>query len=103
MAGFDDVLERFWDTRQTHDVHPPLTPAAISDAERILGVRLPADYLALMRVQNGGLVSADLDGHALRPPCKYPSGHLSDYVQITGLNGLGGEGVDCHLQRSEDW
>ena len=33
---------------------PPLDAAAVADAERRLGVRLPAAYLRLLEVQNGG-------------------------------------------------
>ncbi len=61
MAPFDEVIQRFWEPGQvpgeTYGVHPPLTRETVSQAERELGVRLPADYLALMRVQNGGRVS----------------------------------------------
>jgi hypothetical protein len=35
-------------------VQPPLTDEAVAAAERQLGVKLPADYLVLLRQQNGG-------------------------------------------------
>jgi hypothetical protein len=39
-------------------VQPPLTAAAVRDAERYFGVRLPAGYLAMLAVQNGGYLRA---------------------------------------------
>lgn len=35
-------------------VHPALTPDIIAAAEHVLKVRLPAEYLDLLRIQNGG-------------------------------------------------
>jgi hypothetical protein len=93
MASFDEILEHFWDTSRTYGVHPPLTRDAISDAERELGVRLPPDYLSLMRVQDGGSVSDELDGFPLDPPRRSPAGHDTDHVWISELSGLGGPGV----------
>jgi hypothetical protein len=37
-------------------VHPPLTGRVVADAERLLGVSLPAEYLAALRLQNGGYI-----------------------------------------------
>lgn len=37
-------------------VHPPLTRDVVEQAERQLGVTLPASYLQLLEVQNGGYV-----------------------------------------------
>jgi hypothetical protein len=37
-------------------LQPPLTPEAIADVERSLGVKLPDAYLACLAVQNGGYV-----------------------------------------------
>jgi SMI1 / KNR4 family (SUKH-1) len=34
--------------------HPPLTDEMVAVAEQELGIRLPAEYVALLRVQNGG-------------------------------------------------
>jgi hypothetical protein len=62
---------------------PPLTEALVRAAEEALGYKLPTAYLALLRVQNGGLprrrcVAAD-----------------RRRVAITGLYGVGGwYGVD---------
>ncbi|MVN78890.1 SMI1/KNR4 family protein [Hymenobacter sp. HMF4947] len=45
-------LTTFWD--ETATVPPALTQEFIQQAEQQLGVRLPADLLALLRQQNGG-------------------------------------------------
>jgi SMI1 / KNR4 family (SUKH-1) len=37
-------------------IQPPLTDSIVRDAERALGVTLPGEYLALLRVQNGGYI-----------------------------------------------
>jgi SMI1 / KNR4 family (SUKH-1) len=102
MAPFDEVIQRFWRPGQvpgeTYGVDPPLTRAAISDAERKLGVRLPPDYLALLRVQNGGRVAEDFDGFVVDPP----GPHGESFVALVDMDGLGGPGSVCHVQRSED-
>jgi hypothetical protein len=42
----------FWGTN--YYGHPPLTDDMVNLAERVLGVTLPQEYLALLRLQNGG-------------------------------------------------
>ena len=102
MAPFDDVIRRFWDPSSTYGVHPPLTNDAISAAEIALGVRLPPDYLALMRAQNGGRVSDDFDAFPVDPPHKWPSGQVVDHVWIGELAGLGGPGELMDVMHSDD-
>jgi hypothetical protein len=41
-------------------LQPPLTDAAVARAERQLGYQLPAEYLALLRAQNGGYIRFSL-------------------------------------------
>jgi hypothetical protein len=43
-------------------LQPALTPAAIEEAEHQLGITLPASYLELLRLQNGGYVRFTLPG-----------------------------------------
>jgi hypothetical protein len=96
MAPFDEVIERFWEPGQvpgeTYGVHPPLTRETVSQAERELGVRLPADYLALLRVQNGGRVSEDLNAFPLDEPD--PWGAVR--VWLADMDGVG------DIERSEN-
>ena len=42
----------FWGSN--HYDHPPLTDEMLAQAEKQLGVALPEDYVALLRIQNGG-------------------------------------------------
>ena len=45
-------VDKFWGSNYYN--HPPLTDEMVSVAERELGVKLPAEYIALLRIQNGG-------------------------------------------------
>jgi hypothetical protein len=64
-------------------VGPELTDGSVCAAEEALGYKLPAAYLRLLRVQNGGLP---------RRRC-FPAGR--GYVEVTGLYGVGGwYGID---------
>lgn len=66
-----------------HYVGPELTDELVRAAEESLGYKLPAAYLDLLRVQNGGLP---------RRRC-FPVGR--GHVEITGLYGVGGwYGID---------
>ncbi|MFD9703915.1 SMI1/KNR4 family protein [Lentzea sp. NPDC059081] len=77
----------FWDTG-THGVQPPLTPDAVRDAEKVLGVRLPEALLELLRVQNGGTV---VDSRTAFPVTSATS-WASDHVPFDSLMGIGPEG-----------
>ena len=46
------AADKFW--RSNFYKHPPLTDEMVAVAERELGVKLPAEYVALLRIQNGG-------------------------------------------------
>ena len=41
-------------------LQPPLTPDAVADAEEQIGYSLPAEYVELLRVQNGGYIGYSL-------------------------------------------
>lgn len=45
-------LRDFWGSNYYE--HPPLTSPALAEAERVLGVSLPAELVELLRIQNGG-------------------------------------------------
>ncbi len=58
MIFSDFDLEQFWepsDYALREYVGDPLTETMVADVERELGYRLPASYVELMRVQNGGI------------------------------------------------
>jgi hypothetical protein len=81
------VWSDFFDA-STHYTGPPLTDAMVASAERVLDYALPASYLELLRVKNGGCP---------RRQC-YPTNgtHWSDnHVRIVTVFGIGGQwGID---------
>jgi SMI1 / KNR4 family (SUKH-1) len=71
-----------------HYTGPPLTDAMVASAEQVLGYTLPASYLQLLRVKNGGCPERQC----------HPTGgtHWSDnHVRVVTIFGLGGRwGID---------
>ncbi len=68
----------------------PLTDEMVVEAETILGVSLPADYIAALRQKNGGLVV----GNYFRLPHQHIPSHLRGFVDhgyicIADINGIG--------------
>lgn len=59
MARYDEVRAAFWDNSGggRDGEQPPLTDELVAEAERALGVTLPATLLDLLRVRNGGAVA----------------------------------------------
>ena len=78
-------------------VQPPLTDALVRKAERKIGFKLPAEYLALLKVQNGGYIRYGLPKSLHRVICgigpHFPSitevdwDEVQEYVSIK-LDGL---------------
>jgi SMI1-KNR4 cell-wall len=84
VADFDEIKVAFWGDG-TYDVQPPLTEEAIKEAEALLGVRLPAALLDLLRVQNGGMVACG----RRRYPTTEPTSWADDHVPLPDLMGIG--------------
>ncbi len=82
-----DVWSDFFDA-STHYTGPPLTDAMVVSAERTLGYALPASYLQLLRVKNGGRP---------RRQC-YPTAGThwtNNHVRVLTVFGIGGRwGID---------
>ncbi len=83
-------LADFWSTDALEDQHrsyieAPPTPEVIASVEAELGHRLPASYIELMRVQNGGLPRRTCH------PTAEPTSWAEDHVAISGLMGIGRE------------
>ena len=82
-----NVWSDFFDAT-TYYTSPPLTDAMVAAAERTVGYALPASYLQLLRVKNGGVP---------RRQC-YPtnSTHWSDnHRRVVVIYGIGGRwGID---------
>ncbi|WP_282693943.1 SMI1/KNR4 family protein [Streptomyces sp. CC208A] len=87
MARFDEVLTTFWARGGggAGSIPPPLTDAAVREAEGVLGVTLPAALLDLLRVQNGGIAAADHDAF----PTRRPTSWSEDHVPFDILMGIG--------------
>ena len=72
--------ESFWDENFYN--HPPLTETMVASAESALGVRLPDELIALLRVQNGGYTK----GFAF--PMLRRTSWAEDHVPLTELFGI---------------
>jgi SMI1-KNR4 cell-wall len=73
---------------------PVLTTELVRNAEAILGVRLPASYLALMHLCNGGYLHADLGC-----PTATPNSSAADHVTIDAIDGIC-PALDCSPNES---
>ncbi|WP_051845502.1 SMI1/KNR4 family protein [Streptomyces globisporus] len=103
MARFGEVRATFWGEGPYGDP-PPLTDAAVRDAERRLGVRLPASLLELLRDRNGGVVAEAWNAH----PTDVPTSWGDDHVPFDQLMGIVDEdGVHLSILDSphlvEEW
>ncbi|MFI5621614.1 SMI1/KNR4 family protein [Streptomyces sp. NPDC051567] len=84
MARFDEVKATFWGDG-LYGVQPPLTDAAVQDAEDQLRVRLPSSFLEFLRGRNGGLVAARWDAF----PTVAPNSWSEDHVLLDMMMGIG--------------
>ena len=73
-------IGKFW--RSNYYEHPPLTDEMVSTAEEQLGVKLPAEYLALLRLQNGGYT------HGFGFPMTQPTTWAKDHVPLNDVAGI---------------
>lgn len=84
---FDDFdLDNFWEKSEYADreyVDDPLTQEKIALAERTLGFKLPAAYVALMKSQNGG--TPRNTNHRTMTPTSW----ARDHVAISGIYSIG--------------
>lgn len=81
------IGRRFWDMSTDHGVHPALTDEALADCESLLGVRLPAEYVELLRVRNGGAVVRERSAFLVDRPTSW----APDHVPFEDCNGIGAE------------
>ncbi|MEU3216763.1 SMI1/KNR4 family protein [Streptomyces sp. NPDC006971] len=84
MTRFDEVKATFWG-EGLYGAQPPLTNAAVLDAELRLGVRLPASLLELLRIRNGGPVAARWNAF----PTDVPTSWSQNHVPLDDLLGIG--------------
>ncbi|MFG3497919.1 SMI1/KNR4 family protein [Streptomyces sp. NPDC047928] len=99
---FDEITSSFW-SGHTYGVQPALTQATVADAEQVLGLRLPASLLDLLRVQNGGVVTAARNAF----PTNQPTSWSEDHIPFTELMGIGTSGHGLSLldtpYLAEEW
>lgn len=79
---------------------PPLTSKMVAEAERKLGCTFPKAYLALLRIQNGGMLKRS------RFMARAPALAEAAYFDTDGLRGIGGaHGIDADKEAlvNEDW
>lgn len=84
MAEFDEIKASFW-SDSTYGVQPPLTDEAVREAEHVLGVKLPAALLDLLRIQNGGGIARGRRTY----PISAPTSWAEDHVPFEDLMGIG--------------
>lgn len=70
----------FW--ASNYYAHPPLTDEVVLAAESLLGVRLPPELLALLRIQNGGYTQG------FAHPMSQPTTWAKDHVPLEDLAGV---------------
>lgn len=71
---------RFW--ASNYYEHPPLTEEAVLVAESLLGVQLPRELIALLRIQNGGYTQG------FAHPMSQPTTWAKDHVPLEDLAGI---------------
>ena len=98
---FDTVKLRFWNRTIRHEAQPPLTDEMVSRAERVLGVKLPDAYIALLRVQNGGYTADAFQAH----PTPEPTSWAADHVPFSSMFGIGedDEGILQNAYYLREW
>lgn len=83
-SDFD--LEGFWVRSEYTDgeyVDNPVTPDKVALVERVLGFKLPAAYVALMKSQNGGIPTRR--NHRTKEPTSW----ANDHVALEGIFSIG--------------
>jgi len=78
-------IENFWSNKAyaiRKYVGEPLTPELISSIEKELGYKLPASYIELMEIQNGGTPLDDCF------PTEKSTSWAKDHIAIEGIYGM---------------
>jgi len=91
FSDFD--LRSFWEPSDYADkeyVDNPLTSEKVALVERLLGYKLPAAYVELMKSQNGG--TPRKTNHRTKDPTSW----AKDHIAITGIFAIG-NGKRCSL------
>lgn len=78
-------MNDFWEDSELANeyISKPVTDEQISSVEEQLVFKLPASYINMMKIHNGGIP------HATRYPVGQPTSHGKDYIVISGIFGIG--------------
>ena len=90
MAKKQTRYDDFFDDDEEGEC-PQLKPAMVRAAEKSLGYRLPAAYVDLLKVRNGGYLK-----RSFFPTTKCPR-WAEDHVAFDHIMGIGEEGIDDEL------
>jgi hypothetical protein len=74
------AMNNFW--RSNYYNHPPLTDEMVSVAEKQLAVKLPREYIALLRIQNGGYT------HRFGFPMTQRTTWADNHVPLNDMTGI---------------
>jgi hypothetical protein len=94
MAAFEAIAPQFWDWSSEHGVLEPLT----DDVLRALGVTLPEEYVALLRLRNGGSVADPFRAFELPPGTRGDT-----YAELRSLNGIGPDSASENAYLTTEW
>lgn len=77
---------RFWELDGEED-NPPLSDPILAHAQHVLGVRLPQEYVRLLRVRNGGPTCYDAGNvYPLKKPTRYaPDARMLSFPEMSGI------------------
>ena len=89
----------FWEEKGT-PTHPPLTHEILKDAEKQLGVKLPALYVELLFLQNGGMARDWV--FPFQKKTMWSSNHVPFY-ELNGIDETGDEGILSSPDLCDEW
>lgn len=98
---FEQLLQRIWDTETEHGAGPVLTESMLLAAEQILGVKLPDEYVALLRVRNGGRISSEFCSFPSPQPTSWADDHVP-FDECFGIDSKLGSVTDSGAL-NEEW
>ena len=102
MSTHSDFWDDPFDESDDDFTGPPLTDGMIRAAEAKLGYKLPAAYIRLIRIRNGGTPKRTCY------PTHVPTSWAEDHIALSGIRGIGGDwGIDSEELGSrvmiEEW
>ncbi|WP_063774166.1 SMI1/KNR4 family protein [Streptacidiphilus rugosus] len=84
MTRFDDIKVTLFSAEHSDLAQSALTDEVVQEAEGILGVRLPAALVEILRWQNGGPVSSHWDAFPTAAPNSWSESHVP-FEEVMGI------------------